>query len=359
MKRLLLLGGGHAHLQVLNAFAARPPDGAELRLVTPHARLWYSGMLPGWVAGHYAQEECTVPLAAPARRAGATLHEAQAVGLDAAARRVRLDDGRVLEYDLLSLDTGGVPDLDGLPGAAARGLALRPIEAFVARWQAAGPPRRLVVVGGGAAGAELALAAAWRWRGRTAVALVCGAGGLLASHPPGVRGHMRRAAARLGVALHERRGAAIEAGGVRLDDGRLLEADQVLLALGVAAPPWLRGSGLALDAQGFVATGATLQSLSHPEVFAAGDVASCIDQPRPRSGVYALRAGAPLAHNLRAALAGAPLQPYVPQRHALNLLSCGTRRAVASWGPFAAEGAWVWRWKDAIDRRFVARHAGP
>lgn len=357
MKRLLLLGGGHAHLQVLRAFAAQRPDGAELRLVTPHARLWYSGMLPGWVAGHYAQDECTVPLAALARRAGVTLLEAEAVGLDAAARRVVLADGRVLGYDLLSLDTGGVADTAALAGAAAQGLALRPVEAFVARWQAAAP-QRLAVVGGGAAGVELALAAAWRWRGQAAVGLVCGAAGLLADHPPGVRERMRRAAARLGVALHEQRGAAVEPGGVRLADGTLLGADLVLLALGVAAPPWLRGSGLALDAQGFVATGATLQSLSHPEVFAAGDVASRADHPRPRSGVHALRAGTPLARNLRAALAGAPLQPYVPQRRALNLLSCGARHAVANWGPFAAEGAWVWRWKDAIDRRFVARHAG-
>lgn len=357
MTRLLLLGGGHAHLQVLGAFAAQRPAGVELRLVTPHARLWYSGMLPGWVAGHYAQEECTVPLRPLAERAGVVLDTACATGLDAAARRLVLGDGRTLDYDLLSLDVGGVADPAAITGAAGHALPVRPVEAFVARWQAAAP-RRLVVVGGGAAGAELALAAAWRHRGRAQVALVCGAAGLLASHPRGVRGHLRRACARLGVAVLEERAVTVEVDAVHLADGTVLPADLVLLALGAAAPAWLGCSGLALDAQGFVATGATLQSLSHPEVFAAGDVASCAAHPRPRSGVYALRAGAPLAFNLRAALAGAALQSHVPQRHALNLLSCGAQRAVASWGPFAAEGAWVWRWKDHIDRRFVAQHAG-
>lgn len=360
MKRVLLLGGGHAHLQVLRAFAAQPPAAAELLLVTPHPRLWYSGMLPGWVAGHYAESECTVPFAGLARRAGVALLAAAAVGLDAPSRRVVLDDGRVLDYDLLSLDTGGVAADEPPAAPGAQVLSVRPAEGFVARWSAlvaAGTTARLVVVGGGAAGVELALAAAWRLRGRTQLSLVSGEAGLLAGHPRGVRERVRQACRSLGVQVLELRGTAIDAGAVRLADGRSLPAEAVLLATGVVAPPWLRGSGLALDAQGFAATGATLQSLSHPEVFAVGDVAGRADHPRPRSGVQALRAGAPLAHNLRAVLAGTPLLPFVPQRRALNLLSCGAREAVASWGPLSAGGAWVWRWKDRIDRRFVADHA--
>jgi len=130
-----------------------------------------------------------------------------------------------------------------------------------------------------------------------------------------------------------------------------------VIALGAFAPPWLRDTGLALDERGFVATGPTLQSSSHPEVFAAGDVSTRTHEPHPKSGVYAVRAGAPLALNLRRFLAGGPLEPWRPQSRALNLLACGERYAIASWGGWSAEGAWVWRWKDRIDRDFVRLHS--
>jgi pyridine nucleotide-disulfide oxidoreductase family protein len=363
MRRLVLLGGGHAHLQVLRAFAAEPLPAAELLLVTPHERLCYSGMVPGWVAGHYSAQECTVPLEPIARRAKVALRRASAVGLDTSARRVVLDDGSELAYDLLSLDTGGVADTGAVPGAAQHGLPVRPIEAFIERWsgiaQAGEAPACVAVIGGGAAGTELALAAAHRLGARTRISLVAGSAGVLPSYPAGVRQRVARALAGAKVTVLADRCVAVEAQHVLLAGGTRLTCDLALMTLCAAAPPWLRGSGLSLDEQGFVATGASLQSVSHPEVFAAGDVASRADAPRPRSGVYALRAGAPLALNLRRALAGGRLEPYTPQRRSLNLLSCGERYAIASWGPFVAEGAWVWRWKDRIDRRFIAEHSAP
>ncbi|MBX3607734.1 MAG: FAD-dependent oxidoreductase [Piscinibacter sp.] len=364
MRRLVLLGGGHAHLQVLRAFAADPLPAAEVLLVTPWERLCYSGMVPGWMAGHYAAHEVSVPLPPFAQAARATLRRAAAVGLDAAARRITLDDGSTLDYDVLSLDIGSVADSDAIPGAAGQALAVRPIEAFAERWERLAdgrdaPPRCLVVVGGGAAGTELALAAAYRLGAATHVTLVAGRSGPLVHYPAGVRRRMRQALDRARITVLADRCVAIEPDRVVLAGGARPACDLALLALGGAAPPWLAASGLALDDGGFVSTGPTLQSLSHPEVFAAGDVASRVDAPRPKSGVYALRAGAPLALNLRRALAGGRLEPYTPQRRSLNLLSCGERTAVASWGPFAAAGGWVWRWKDRIDRRFIADHQAP
>jgi NADH dehydrogenase FAD-containing subunit len=143
---------------------------------------------------------------------------------------------------------------------------------------------------------------------------------------------------------------------VVLDNGTRLYCDAPLLAIGTVAPEWLRGSGLALDAAGFIATRPTLQSLSHAEVFAAGDVASRPDAPRPRSGVYAVRAGPPLAHNLRRYLADEALRPHHPSARSLNLLSCGRREAIACRGDWALRGRWIWWWKDAIDRGFVAKY---
>jgi selenide,water dikinase len=301
------------------------------------------------------------PLAAAAR---AELHLARAVELDAAQRQVTLDDGRRLGYEILSIDTGPETDLDALPGARAHALPVRPIEAFVQRldacFAAAAPALpALVVVGGGAAGVELAMALAWRQRRTGAVPRVTLVPGPtpLAGLVAGTQRRAWRALATQGVAVAGAPAAAVDAEHVVLTDGTRLPCDAAVLALGAAAPRWLGSSGLALDARGFVSTGPTLQSVSHADVFAAGDVATRADAPHPKSGVYAVRAGPPLAANLRARLQGEPLKTYRPQRRTLYLLSCGEQRAIAAWGGLGAEGAWVWRWKDRIDRAFIARYA--
>jgi selenide,water dikinase len=169
----------------------------------------------------------------------------------------------------------------------------------------------------------------------------------------------------LSVNLVAGRCQTLEAGALLLANGSRLPADCCVLALGTRAPVWPAGSGLATDAEGFIATGPSLQSLSHPEVFAAGDVAARPDAPHPKSGVYAVRAGPPLLHNLQAYVQGTGLRRYVPQRRTLNLISCGGRQAIVSWGPWSAGGVgcgvgtWAWRWKDRIDRAFVRRFTDP
>ena len=360
MKRLLLLGGGHAHVQVLHALMRQPLPGIEVLLATPYARQMYSGMVPGLVAGRYRTDDCVIPLEPLAVAAGVRFIRTAAVALDAAARQVRLADGQLLPYDILSIDTGPVIDRDAIPGAREHGLFVRPIEDFVQQLdalfeRAAAGARHIAVLGGGAAGFELVLAL----RARLSAArltLVTGGPAPLAGYPPRV---LCLAAATLqarGVAVLEVACTALDAGGLQLGGGARLDCDVALLAVGASAPAWPAGSGLALDAQGFIATGPTLQSLSHPEVFAAGDVASRPDAPHPRSGVYAVRAGPPLALNLRRFAAGQSLATYRPQRRTLNLLACGDGSAIAVWGGGSAQGRWVWRWKDRIDRGFIARY---
>jgi selenide,water dikinase len=364
VKRVLLAGGGHAHVHVLHDAMRTPVAGATLTLVTPFARQMYSGMLPGWVAGHYGIDEIAIPLPALAAAAGVELIEGRIAGIAADRRQATLADGRVLDYDWLSLDTGPVMDRDALPGAREHALSLRPVEHFVALFdrllaRAEAQPLHVAVIGGGAGGYEMALALAWRLqalRTRSRVSLLAGPDGPLAGFTAGVRGHAAAALKARHVAVLARAAVEIGAGFVRLDDGTQLDCDAPLLAIGTSAPRWLAGSGLALDARGFVATGPTLQSTSHPQVFAAGDVATRVDAPHPKSGVHAVRAGPPLAANLRRAVAGQALQPYTPQQRTLFLLSSGERRAIASWGPLSTEGAWVWRWKDRIDRGFIDRY---
>ena len=367
MKRIVLLGGGHAHVHVLQDLAREPIPGAELLLVTPFARQMYSGMVPGLVAGHYVVDQCVIPLAPLAAAARVPLRETQAVALDAAARLLRLADGSEIGYDILSLDTGSVMDRDRIPGARGHGLFVRPIEHFVRLLDpllALSRERVLdvVVVGGGAGGVELAMALQHRLAGqgdeRARVALVTGGPPPLHGYPQRVIDRGLRALAARRITVFQDRCARIEPGVLHLGSGARLACDAPVIATGGDAPPYLQGSGLALDERGFVLTGATLQSTSHPEVLAAGDVATRADAPHPRSGVHAVRAGPPLAANLRALATGGALQPHVPQPRTLNLLSCGNRSAIASWGGWSAQGRWVWWWKDRIDRAFIARYAG-
>jgi selenide,water dikinase len=182
--------------------------------------------------------------------------------------------------------------------------------------------------------------------------------GILPGHATGVRRRMLRVLNARGVAVYARsRVVAVDQGAARLQDGTPVPSEVVVWATGASVPAWLRDSGLATDERGFVLVNENLQSVSHPEVFAAGDAATMASHPRPKSGVYAVRQGAPLAENLRRALTGERLEPYFPQPVALALISTGDKYAIASWGSLAWAGEWVWRWKDRIDRRFMQRYA--
>jgi pyridine nucleotide-disulfide oxidoreductase family protein len=366
MTRLVLLGGGHAQLAVLASLAEAPLDGCEVRLVTPHRRQIYSGMLPGWVAGHYPIEACAIALDALAARGGVAFHRAAAIALDPSAGSIRCDDGAELSFDLLSIDTGPVAATAGLPGSLQHALPIRPIEGFVAAWpgiaermRGAGRRFDLVVLGAGAAGVELAFAIRHRalthgWS-HVHVTLVGSDRLPLEGSPDTLRRPVAALLARRGIGwVGGRQAERVEANQLHFEAGAPLGFDACLVVTGAAAPAWPRAAGLATDGRGFVRVGPTLQSPSHPRIFAAGDIAAHAST-RPKSGVFAVRAGPTLAHNLRASCDGRPLEAWHPQRRALYLISTGDRHAFASWGGWAWHGRWVWAWKDRIDRRFVRR----
>jgi pyridine nucleotide-disulfide oxidoreductase family protein len=371
-KHLVLLGAGHAHVHVLHSLAQNRPAGLRITVIAPHPRQLYSGMVPGFVAGHYTLDECVIPLDGLLARCGAHLIPGSGVAMDADAKTVTLASGETVAYDWLSLNTGPVMDREKIeaqmPGAREHALFVRPIEAFGQLWPrvaalARQQPVHLAVVGAGAAGLELAMAAAHALSRPPhapgcRVTLVTGGPAPAANYAPGVQRRVLKALQRLRIEVLSEACVGVGAGEIRLAGGQRLACDAPLLAVGAQAPAWLAGSGLALDEAGFAAVNQFQQSTSHPAVFAAGDVASRVDAPHARSGVYAVRAGPPLLANLRAALQGHALTPYRPQKRTLNLLSCGARHAIAVWGGFSVEGAWVWRWKDRIDRQFVARYAG-
>lgn len=330
-------------------------------LLSPHRHAVYSGMIPGLIAGHYRIESCRIDLRALAARAGVRIVEDYAARVDAARREVITAAGERVPYDLLSLDVGSTA---GEPAAGAEyTLRVRPVETFFAGWDrlrgsmTKGGVQRIAVVGGGAAGVEVLLAMQQALAGAAVEFTLFGDARILAGHNASVRRRIERILGSRGVTVRDReKVVAVLENGLELEGGGRFEAQATVWATGAAAPSWIAECGIATDPAGFVAVGDTLQSTSHPEIFAAGDCATLIGDRGPKSGVIAVRQGPVLARNLRRALAGALPEPFRSPARTLALISCGGRYAVASWASLALEGAWVWRWKDRIDRRFVERY---
>ncbi len=363
------MGGGHAHVQVIRRFVMRPLPDVRLCVVLDRPEAVYSGMVPGFVAGDYTAEALTIDVLPLARRAGARVVLAAATGVDPKAKRIALRGRPALPYDVASLDVGSTVRGLALPGVRDLALATRPIQGFVERLDAAiaaararrgAEPLRVVVVGGGAAGVEVAFTLEARLRAEALPARFT----LVAAWPtllPGSASRFVRAAereaGRRGIRL--RLGAEVaglDTGRVRLLDADDEAADLVLWATGAAPLPWLDGVEVPRDADGYLRVRETLQCVGFDDLFAAGDCAALDAHPWvPKAGVYAVRAGPVLDANLRARLAGRPLRHYRPQRDFLALLNLGDGRALGGkWG-LAFSGRSVWRLKDAIDRRFVER----
>ena len=363
---LVLVGGGHAHVHVLKSFGMRPMTGVRVSLVARDVETPYSGMLPGWVAGHYAFDECHIDLGRLARFAGARLIHDEAIGIDRTARQVLCRGHPPIRWDLLSLDIGSAPRADEVPGAAEHAIAVKPIAHFARRWEALLararylPNLRLAVVGGGAGGVELALSAQYRLRrccaGAVEITLVT-RDELLSSHNPRVRRQFARIFAERGIAVVAGNPVVrVEPGFLWCASGRRIGFDEALWVTEAGAAAWLAETGLPLVPGGFVVIDETLRSPADPRVFAAGDVATMPAHPREKAGVYAVRQGPPLARNLRLALVGREPRRAIPQQRALALIGAGDEEAVASRGVLMARGRWLWRLKDRIDRRWMQRY---
>lgn len=341
----------------MEALARAPLPDVEVVLVSQGATQLYSGMVPGHLAGQYALEQLTFDLPSLARAAGARLEPSGAESLDAHQRELRLGSGQVLPYDVASFDIGSLPAGDDVPGVREHAVTLKPLErALIQLTEALRAPGPLLVVGGGAAGVELALCLQAR-TGRPVTLVEQGPRVPRGGSPSAAR-RVRSLLQRRGVTLRlDTAVVSLSASTAHLSSGETLPFGACVWATGARAPTLFASSGAAVDARGYLAVRDTLQSPSHPELFAAGDCAGFTSgQPVPKAGVYSVRQGPVLGANLRAHLTGAgPLKDYRAQADFLSLLNTGDGTAVAVWKGLALEGRLAWRLKDTIDRRFMAR----
>ena len=373
VKDLVLVGGGHSHIAVLKKFGMRPVPGVRLTLICREVHTPYSGMLPGLIAGHYTYDEAHIDLRKLAVFSSARFIRAEVTGLDPEIRELRFEERPPIPYDLLSLNTGSTPGVQRVPGAEEFAVPVKPISRFLPRWNdlldrvgALDEMPRIAVVGAGAGGVELTLAMQHRVEellikhGKPpaiAMHLFSAADRILPTHNARVRGKFGRILSERGVSVHCGSPVAeVMADGLRTSGGWSGQFHEVVWVTDASAAAWLGDTGLATNARHCVRVDECLRSISHPTVFAAGDVAAVDAHPREKAGVFAVRQGPPLEANLRRALWGRDCKPFRPQKRFLSLVSTGDRYAVASKSTWSVEGAWVWQWKDWIDRRFMDKY---
>ncbi len=374
-RELVLVGGGHSHVAVLKQFGMRPMPGLRVTLISEDGQTPYSGMLPGLIAGHYEFEEAHIDLVRLCRFARVQFYRDRVVGLDLDSRRVICEGRPPVRFDLISVNTGSTPRTEGVAGAAEHALSVKPIREFLRGWEGIaeaakngeGNSFRIAVVGGGAGGVEVTLATQFRLHNelkrhnlpdsRIEFHLATEGDALLSSHNAKVQEKYARVLDERRVEVHLRhRVVKVEADALLCDPGEMIPCDAILWVTDGAPSEWPKKSGLQTDDRGFIVVDECLRSLSHPFVFAAGDVASVRENPRPKSGVFAVRQGPPLGENIRLALAGWPSERFVPQKQFLSLISTGDRYAVGSRGRWAFEGKRVWQFKDWIDRRWMKQY---
>jgi selenide, water dikinase len=397
LRDIVLVGGGHSHVVALKAFAMRPIAGVRLTVICTDVDTPYSGMLPGYVAGHYTYDEVHIDLGKLCAFAGARFYKNAVTGIDRAAKKVLCSGRPAVDYDVLSINIGSSPQTRSVLGANEYAVPVKPIAQFNERWlallaraeahEAASPPLRIAVVGGGAGGVELLLAMQHRMQqglshaaaAKPSFSLLTDGKTILPTHNKSVQAQFARVLQSRGVAVHlntpitqvslqDGSQGSLQVGPYQLHSkDQTFAFDEVMWVTQAGGAPWLATTGLALDARGFIEVNDCLQSVNDESVFAAGDIANMVNHRLEKAGVFAVRQGMPLAENLRLAVAGKVLKPYRPQTSWLALISTGNKQAVASrgavWGALTslglgglnASGALLWRWKDWIDQRFMRK----
>ncbi|HBW99330.1 MAG TPA: selenide, water dikinase SelD [Gammaproteobacteria bacterium] len=375
VRDLLLLGGGHSHVQVLKHFAMHPVPGVRLTLISDDYVSPYSGMVPGYIAGHYSLDEIQIALGPLCRRAGARFICANVTGLDRDSRRVLMAGRPALRYDVLSINSGAQPDLQDMPG-----IAVKPIGSFLSQWpkllatmrsqlaaDSSSSGRRMrgvMLVGAGAGGIELAFACRASLPAQVPIKLVGPT--LLPGSNRIAKKLVRRAMCEKNIVYITQRvtkaRTTAEGFSVTLANETIEETEQLLWVTDVCAPDWLAESGLDCDDKGFVSVNESMQSINDSHIFVAGDAAHLQGQERAKAGVFAVRVAPILAKNLARAVQGLPLQGprsrFKPQSSFLTLIGLGAPDrpdAIAIRGSWASRSKIFWRLKERIDRRFVRR----
>jgi selenide,water dikinase len=368
-KELLLIGGGHAHVILLRMLGMKPIPGLQVTLVSPDVRTPYSGMLPGVVAGHYTQDDIHIDLVRLCRFAGARFIRGTVSHIDAAGKSVQVEGRPDLGYDVLSMNIGITPSVSNVK-LNQDVIAVKPISKFLKQWDLfmqrahKGDLKNVCVVGAGAGGVELALsidqrltslyASSTAMTERPQVSIVTRDERILKGYPARVQDHFEAVMKERSVNIVATFDVSdVTATQIGSSDGMSIEAEDVFWVTGAAPQHWMAHSGFDTNDAGFINVDETLRCVGNASVFAVGDIANMVNDARPKAGVYAVRQGPVLYENIKRTLLGKKLKKFKPQKEFLSIVTTGGKHAIAAKNGLSISGAWVWQWKNWIDKRFM------
>jgi selenide,water dikinase len=369
VKNLVLIGGGHSHAIALRMFSLNPLPNLRLILISESIDTPYSGMLPGHIAGFYTHQQCHINLEHLANIAQAEFYIDRVINLDLKTNQVICANHPPIDFDILSINIGSTPEMINVPGANEYAIPAKPWAKLLQQWNKLcldnhyNQPLPIAVVGGGAGGIELALAMQARLKEGLEIHLFHKDVELMPSHHASVRKLLKQVLLKRSIKLHLGETVCkVEKAEIVCESGLRVEYNRVFWVTQASAPQWLKTSALATDEKGFILVDDTLQSISHPHIFAAGDIGTMVNHPRPKAGVFAVRQGKPLFNNLQRFALGEPLQDYIPQKQYLSLIGMGNGSAILLRSHFVnanrgtltlPSSQLLWLWKDWIDRQFM------
>lgn len=367
MKKLVLIGTGPHHVHLLLSLTQQALEGVQVTLVAPSLRQLYGPMLADFVAGLVTLEDGLIDLEPRLKNSGIRYLPLGLSALDAPAQTLTLSDGSTLAFDWLSINQGDVMDRAQLelqrPGVREHGLFLHPSDALAKLWPsvlslAETRPLRVAVLGDSLQSIEVALAVRHRLPSAS-ITLVLDHAALTHQGNAAFQAHITQALKQSQITVLDDHAVSLTAGQVMLGCGAGLVCDVPIVALGAPPPGWLVSCRLALNDHGFMDTDEQQRSRSQPCIFSADEGAA----PRPstvwcRQGTQAA-ADLAYAHHLIAAIKSMPKRVGPAPKKSFALMALGGRIALASWGPYSAQGRWLWRLKNWINRASVQRLRQP
>ncbi len=361
---LVLVGGGHANIQVLKSFAMRPIDGLRISLISDVLSAPYSGMLPGFVAGEYEFQEIHINLLHLCNFAGARFIQTKIMSVDTKKRIIYCKNRPNINYDLISINTGITSDFGEINGAEKYAIAVKPISHFLKKISKiekiiSSSDQSIVIIGSGAAGIELAFALRKKFNKNNIIPKITIVGSAKRFFPElSLKCHLflikKCSAADIDVRFGQPVTKVSEKT-VTLSTGIKIATDFSLIVTGARPSDWLNSTSIRLTHDGYIEVDNSFRSISDERIFAAGDIAKIKHQPRPRSGVFAVRAGPVLAKNLRLTLNKSPLKSIAQQSNHLSLITLQHDTVMAIWGGFFVSSKWLWPVKKWIDKRFISK----
>jgi len=370
--KLVLVGGGHSHVIVLKQIQQFPLVNTQIILISNVVKTPYSGMLPAHIAGFYPAEEIYIDLRALTQVTQVKFYLDQCVRIDLENKQIFCQNTGLISFDYLSIDIGSTPDQSLINGAKEFAISAKPVPQFLEKWYNlltevklnsqninVNKPLQLGIVGGGAGGVELALNMNHRLsqllpENHFQINLIHRQNQLLSNHNQWVSKRLYQLLLKQKINLYLNENVTkIEQNLIICQSGLKINCNFIFLVTQASASSWVKNSQLTTDQNGFILINSYLQSVSHPFIFASGDIASFKDHPRPKAGVFAVRQGKPLFENLARIINNQPLKSYIPQKYYLSLIGTGNQKAIASWGQFGCESSIFWYIKDYIDRQFM------